>query len=76
VFIIQLAASQMQISFRWPPAGCKFHSIGCQLDANCIRLAAMQYEIPKFINSLHVTVDHTNEICIQLAASQMQILKK
>jgi hypothetical protein len=40
----------MQISFSRQPAGCKFHSEGYQQDANCIRLAALQYKIPKFIN--------------------------
>jgi hypothetical protein len=50
---IQSATSRMQISFSRPPAKCKFHSVSHQPDANCIRLAAMQYKIPKFINSLH-----------------------
>ncbi len=62
VFIIQSAASQVQISFSRPPAGCKFLSVGHQPDANCIRRAAMQYKIPKFINSLHVARDQLNEI--------------
>jgi hypothetical protein len=62
----------MQISFSWPPSGCKFHSIGSQPDENCILLAAMQYKIP----SLHVVSDQLNEICILLAASQMQIMQK
>jgi hypothetical protein len=50
---IQPAASRMQNSFSRPPARCKFHSVRHQLDANCIQLVAMQYKIPKFINSLH-----------------------
>jgi hypothetical protein len=62
----------MQISFSWPPSGCKFHSVGRQPDANCIWLAAMQYKIP----SLHVASDQPNEIRILLAASQIQILQK
>jgi hypothetical protein len=62
----------MQISFSWPPSGCKFHSVGRQLDVNCIRLAAMQYKIP----SLHAASDQPNEICNLLAASRMQILQK
>jgi hypothetical protein len=69
---IQLAASRMQISFSQLPAGCKFNSVGRQPDANCIRLAAMQYKIP----SLHAASDQPNEICILLAASQMQTLQK
>jgi hypothetical protein len=69
---IWLAASRMQISFSPPPAGCKFHSVGHQLDANCIWLAAMQYKIPR----LHAASDQPNEICILLAASRMQILQK
>jgi hypothetical protein len=48
----------MKISFSWPPSGCKFHSVGPQLDANCILLAAMQYKIP----SLHAASDQPNEI--------------
>jgi hypothetical protein len=47
---IQLAASRMQISLSRLPAGCKFHSVGYQPDANCIQVAALQYKIPKFIN--------------------------
>jgi hypothetical protein len=43
-----------------------------QPDANCIRLAAMQYKIL----SLHVASDQANEICILLAASRMKILQK
>jgi hypothetical protein len=70
---IQPATSGMQISFSWPPAGCKFHSIGSQPDANCIRLASMQYKIPKFITSLHAAGHQANEICIRLVASWMQI---
>jgi hypothetical protein len=58
----------MQTSFSLPPSECKFHSVGRQPDANCIRLAAMQYKIP----SLHAASDQPNEICILLAASQMQ----
>ncbi len=64
----------MQISFSGPPAGCKFHSVGrhwCkfhsvgrQPDANYIWLAALQYKIPKFINSLHAAGDQPNEFCI------------
>jgi hypothetical protein len=73
---IQWAASRMQISFSGPPAGCKFHSVGHQPDANCIWLAALQYKIPKFINSLHAAGDQPNEICILLAASRTQILHK
>jgi hypothetical protein len=46
------------------------------MDSNCIWLAAMQYKIPKFINNLHAASDKPNEICIQLAASLMQILQK
>jgi hypothetical protein len=53
-----------------------YHSVGRQPDAICIRLAAMQYKIPKFINSLHEAGDQPNEICIRLAATQMQILQK
>jgi hypothetical protein len=73
---IQSASSRLQISFSQPPSGCKFHSVGHQLDANCIWLAAMQYQIPKFINSLHAAGDQPNEICILLVASQMQIFQK
>jgi hypothetical protein len=62
----------MKISFSWLPSGCKFHSVGRQPDANCIRLAAMQYKIP----SLHAASDQPNEICILLVASQMQIWQK
>jgi hypothetical protein len=62
----------MQISFSLPPSECKFHSVGCQPDANCIQPAAMQYKI----HSLHAASDQPNEICILLAASQMQILQK
>jgi hypothetical protein len=69
---IRLAACRMQISFSQPPAGCKFHSVGCQPDANCIQLAAMQYKI----TSLHAASDQPNEICMLLAASRMQILHK
>jgi hypothetical protein len=76
VFIIQLPASRMQISFRRPPAGFKFHSVSHQPNANCIRLAAMQYKINKYINSLHMAGNQPNEICIWPAASQMQILQK
>jgi hypothetical protein len=62
--------------FSWLPAGCKFHSVSRQPDGNCIQLAAMQYKIPKFINSLHATSDQPNEICNRLVASRMQILHK
>jgi hypothetical protein len=58
---IQLAAIRMQISFSRPLAGCKLHPA-----------SAMQYKIP----SLHAASDQPNEICILLAASQMQILQK
>jgi hypothetical protein len=75
VFIIQLAASWMQISFSWLPAGCKFHSVSHQPDANCIWLVAMQYKIPKFIHSLLVAGDQPND-CFRLATSRMQILQK
>ncbi len=70
--LIQSAASRMQISFSWPPSGCKFHSVCRQPNANCIWLAAMQYKIP----SLHAACDQPNEICILLAASRMQIFQK
>jgi hypothetical protein len=66
----------MQISFSRPPTGCKFHSVGHQTDANCIRLAAIQQKIPKFVNSLHAAGDQPNEICIQLAANWMQNFAK
>jgi hypothetical protein len=72
---IQLA-SRMQISYSRPPTGCKFHSVGRQPDANRIGLAAIQYKIPKFINSLHAAGDQPNEIRIRLAANWMQILQK
>jgi hypothetical protein len=72
----------MQISFSQSTAGCKFHSVrrhpdanfivSRQPDANCIRLAAMQYKVP----SLHAASDLPNEICILLVASRMQILQK
>jgi hypothetical protein len=65
VFIIQLAASRMQISFSQQPAGCKLHPA-----------AAMCHKIPKFIYSLHVASDQLNEISIRLVASRMQILQK
>jgi hypothetical protein len=39
-------------------------------------VVAMQYKIPKFINSLHMAGNQPNEICIRLAASRMQILQK
>jgi hypothetical protein len=39
------AASGMQISFSWPPAGCKFHSVGRQPDANFIQSAASRMQI-------------------------------
>jgi hypothetical protein len=55
------------------PAGCKFHSVSRQPDANWIRLAAMQYKIPKFINSLHAAGDQPNEICNWLSANRMQL---
>jgi hypothetical protein len=61
------------LSFDWQPAGCKFYSVSCQPDANCIRLVVMQYKIPKFINSLHAAGDQLNDICIWLVANQMQI---
>jgi hypothetical protein len=48
----------MQISFSWPPSGCKFNSVSRQPDANCILLAAMQYKIP----SLHAASDQPNEM--------------
>jgi hypothetical protein len=51
--------------------GCKFHTVGRQPDANYILLAALQYKIPKFINSLHAAGDQPNEICIQLAAPNL-----
>jgi hypothetical protein len=51
--------------------GCKFHLVGRQPDENCIWLAALQYKIPKFINSLHAAGDQPNDICIPLAASRM-----
>jgi hypothetical protein len=51
----------MQISFSRPPDRCIFHSDGLKPDANCIWLAAMQYKIPKFINSLHVAGNQPNE---------------
>jgi hypothetical protein len=48
-----------------------YRSVGSQPDpdfmqsgANCIWLVAMQYKIPKFINSWHAASDQTNEICI------------
>jgi hypothetical protein len=69
---IQLAASWMQSSFSRPASGCKFHSVCRQPDANCIRLAAIQYKIP----SLHAASDQPHEIYILLAASRMQILQK
>jgi hypothetical protein len=56
------------LSFGWPPARCKFHSVGRKPDANCNKL---QYKIPKFIKSLHVAGDQPNEICTQLAANLM-----
>jgi hypothetical protein len=52
--------------------GMQIHSVNRQPDANCIRLAAMQYKLP----SLHAASDQPNEICIMLVASQMQILHK
>jgi hypothetical protein len=73
---MQVSFSRMQISFSWPPARCKFHSVGRQPDANFIRLAAMQYKIHKCINSLHAAGHLPNEICIWLAASWMKILRK
>jgi hypothetical protein len=73
---MQISLSRTQISFSQPPTRCKFHSVGRQPDANCIRLAAIQLKIPKFINSLHAAGDQPNEICIQLAANWMQILHK
>jgi hypothetical protein len=80
---IPLAASRMQISFSWMqisfsqlPTRCKFHSVGRKPDANCIRLAAIQYKIPKFINILHAAGNQPNEICTQLADSRMQSLQK
>jgi hypothetical protein len=45
MFIIQLAASRMQISLSRPPAGCKFHSVSRQPDANFIKLAASRMQI-------------------------------
>ncbi len=33
------------LSFSWLPAGCKFHSVGRQLDANSIQSAASQMQI-------------------------------
>ncbi len=62
------------LSFSWLLARCEFHSVGRQLDANYIWLAAMQYKIPKLINSLHAAGKQPNEIYIRLAASRMQIL--
>jgi hypothetical protein len=47
---IQSAASQTRISFSQLLAGCKFLPVGYQKDANCIRLEALQYKIPKIIN--------------------------
>jgi hypothetical protein len=35
----------MQISFSQPPAGCKFHSVGRQPDANFIQLATIRMQI-------------------------------
>jgi hypothetical protein len=36
----------------------------------------MQYKIPEVINSLHAAGNQPKEICIRLAASQMQIFQK
>ncbi len=58
------------LSFSQPSAGCKFHSVGRQPDANCIRLVAMQYKIPKYINSQHVFQDKGLAYC--QAASVLQ----
>jgi hypothetical protein len=54
----------MQISFSGPPVGCKFHSVGRQLDANSIQSAAMD---ANFIQSAAMDTNF-----IQSAASQMQ----
>jgi hypothetical protein len=62
---MQISSSWMQISFSWLPTGYKFQSVGRQPDANCIRLAAIQQKIVKFINSLHAAGDQPNEICIR-----------
>jgi hypothetical protein len=69
---VQISISRMQISFSRPLTGCKFHSVGRQPDANCIRLAAIQQKISKFIKSLHAAGDQPNEICIRLTANWMQ----
>jgi hypothetical protein len=74
----------MQISFSQPPARCKFHSVDCQPLASHQPLARCKLhpasghaiQNTKFINSLHVAGNQPNEICIWLAASQMQILQK
>jgi hypothetical protein len=83
---IQLAASQMQVSFSQLPAGCKFHSVGCLLDANFIQSATSRMQIAsgwqpcntKYPNlsMWHVAGDQPNKICIRLAPSRMQILQK
>jgi hypothetical protein len=71
----------MQVSFSQLPAECTFHSVSHHPDANFIQSApsrmqiAMQYKIPKFINSLHAAGDQPNEICILLVDSRMQILQ-
>jgi hypothetical protein len=76
----------MQISFSRLPAGCKFHSVGCQPDVNFIQPATSRMQIAydyrpcnaKYPNTSmwHVAGDQPNEICIRLAASRMQILQQ
>jgi hypothetical protein len=73
---MQISLSRMQISFSQAPTGCKFNSVGRQPYVNCIRLAAIQLKIPKFINSLHAAGNQPNEICIRLAANWMQNFAK
>jgi hypothetical protein len=58
---IKLAAIRMQISFSRPPAGCKLHLASGHAIQNT-QFACGQQPV--------------KEICILLAASQMQILQK
>ncbi len=50
------------LSFSWPPAGCKFHSVSRQLDANFIQSATSRMQIsfsqPPAGCKLHPTSGH------------------
>jgi hypothetical protein len=72
VFIIQLAASRMHISFGWSPAACKLlMNLGI---LHCLAACRMQFASgwQPTEGNLHLAGGRLNEICNQLAADSMK----